>query len=124
LQETVGDEYKKAEKEAESHVLRLCITLLDYPLGDTEYQSSIISGLAVSGIQEGGKWADTEDYTPNLLAVIKLARLMVLEKAYQGRQKGILRRLETGNYTRASRASRARHHLVTLSWCNRRIGCL
>jgi hypothetical protein len=69
---------------------------LDHKLGDHQYQSAIISGLAVLGLQEGGRWANTEDYTPKLSAVIKLARLMVVRKAYELRQQAINRKKDRG----------------------------
>ena len=70
-------------------VLRFCIDLLNHPLKDDEYKSAIISGLAVLGIQDDEGWLDAEDYTPKYSAVIKLARLMVVQEAYEQRQNAI-----------------------------------
>ena len=70
-------------------VLRFCIDLLNHPLKDDEYKSAIISGLAVLGIQDDDGWLDAEDYTPKYSAVIKLARLMVVQEAYEQRQNAI-----------------------------------
>ena len=67
----------------QKQVLEFCIQLLNHPIGDNEYESAMISRLAVLGIREDNKWIDTEDYTPKYSAVIKLARLIVVEKAYQ-----------------------------------------
>lgn len=63
-------------------LLRFCIALLDYNLVDNEYQSAIISRLAVLGVREDKGWDNPKDYTPKLLAVIKLSRLMVIQIAY------------------------------------------
>ena len=52
--------------------------MLNHSLKDNEYKSVIISGLAVLGIQDNDRWLDIEDYTLKYLAVIKLARLMVV----------------------------------------------
>ena len=76
--EAGSQEQEGAKQKLETAVLELCIALLDDQLGDHQYQSVIISGLAVLGLQEGGRWADAEDYTPKLSAVIKLARLMAI----------------------------------------------
>lgn len=56
----------------------MCIDLLNHLLKQDEYQSAIISGLAVLGIRDDDRWLDAEDYTPKYSAVIKLARLMVV----------------------------------------------
>ena len=84
------------EKHVQNRLLQFCIALLDHNLADNEYQSVIISGLAVLGLQEGGRWANAEDYTPKLSAVIKLARLMVIQNAYEIRQQSIARKVERG----------------------------
>ena len=58
------------------------IALLDHPLQDDEYRNAIISGLALLGMREDDGWLDAEDYTLKYLAVIKLARLIVVQEAY------------------------------------------
>jgi hypothetical protein len=50
----------------------------------------LISRLVVLGIQENDKWLDTEDYTPKYSAVIKLARLIIVQEAYKQRQESII----------------------------------
>ena len=52
--------------------------MLNHPLKDDEYKSAIISGLVVLGIQDDNGWLNAEDYTLKYLAVIKLARLIVV----------------------------------------------
>ena len=71
------------EKHVQNQLLQFCIALLDYNLADNEYQSVIISGLAVLGLQEGGRWANAKDYMPKLSAIIKLAWLMVIQNMYE-----------------------------------------
>lgn len=39
-------------KKAQRDVLRFCIDLLDHPLQDREYESAMISGLAVLGLRD------------------------------------------------------------------------
>jgi len=49
------------------------MTLLNYELGDNEYESVIISGLAVLGFQDDRGWLNVEDYTTKYLGFIKVA---------------------------------------------------
>jgi hypothetical protein len=58
--------------------LDLYITLLNYELGDDEYESVIISGLAVIGFQDDGGWLNVEDYTTKYLGIIKVIRMLVV----------------------------------------------
>lgn len=88
--------YRELEKHVQHRLLQFCIALLDHCLADNEYQSVIISGLAVLGLQERGRWANAEDYTPKLSAVIKLARLMVIQNAYEICQQSIEKKVRRG----------------------------
>jgi superfamily II DNA helicase RecQ len=88
--------YHELKKHVQDQVLQFCITLLDHELADNQYKSVIISGLAALGLHEGGRWANAEDYTPKLSAVIKLARLMVIQKAYTTRQQSIATKVRRG----------------------------
>ncbi|OBT70707.1 hypothetical protein VF21_10274 [Pseudogymnoascus sp. 05NY08] len=92
VDEGFEDEMSKETKwmqQIQQEVLRFCITLLDHPLQDNEYQSPIISGLAVLMIKGDKGWHDAEDFTTKYSAVIKLARLMVVQEAYEQRQEQI-----------------------------------
>lgn len=71
-------------------ILRLWIALFNQPLQDDEYNNVVISGLAVLGMREDDGWLDAEDYTPKYSAVIKLARLMVVQEAYERRREAIV----------------------------------
>jgi hypothetical protein len=90
-------------------ILRLCIDLLGHPLQDNEYKSAIISGLAVLGIRDDDGWLDAEDYTPKYSAVIKLARLMVVQEGYEQRQEAI-RLLEERELTADEAHEKARSY--------------
>jgi RecQ family ATP-dependent DNA helicase len=76
-------------REIQREILRFCIALLDHPLQDDEYKSAIISGLAVLMIKGEKGWYDAEDFTTKYSAVIKLARLMVVQEAYEQREEQI-----------------------------------
>ena len=85
----ISDEEIRRMREIQREILRFCIVLLDHPLQDDEYKSAIISGLAVLMIKGEKGWQDAEDFTTKYSAVIKLARLMVVQEAYEQRQEQI-----------------------------------
>src|SRR5271165_1760626 len=93
LSQDESDEEMEFMKKIQREILRLCIDLLNHLLKESKYESAIISGLVVLGIRDDGGWLDVEDYTPKYSAVIKLARLMVVQEAYEQRQ-GAIKRLQ------------------------------
>jgi len=68
--------------------LELCMTLLNHELGDDEYESVIISGLAVLGFRDDGGWLNAEDYTTKYSGFIKVARMLVVYRSYLEREAG------------------------------------
>jgi hypothetical protein len=66
--------------------LRLCIGLLDHQLGDNEYDSVLISGLAVIGLRDEGGWLTAADSVSIYSSFIKIARMVVLQDSYMERQ--------------------------------------
>lgn len=116
-----GDQNGEAESEEEikqikiiqTLVLDFCITLLDHQLQDNEYQSGLISALAVLGIKEKGGWSDALEYTPKYSAIIKLARLMVVQRGYEKRQDEIDGKVINGiREEQAKEESRSNYHHV------------
>jgi hypothetical protein len=95
-EEDESDEEIAYMAKIQREILSLCIALLNHPLQDTEYKSAIISGLAVLGIRDDDGWYSAEDYTTKYSAVIKLARLMVVQKGYEKREGSIKRAMERG----------------------------
>ena len=89
FEDGISDEEIRRMREIQREILRFCIALLDHPLQDDEYKSAIISGLAVLMIKGEKGWQDAEDFTTKYSAVIKLARLMVVQEAYEQRQEQI-----------------------------------
>ena len=85
IKDEESDEEIEFMDQIQREVLRLYIELLNHPLKDNEYKSAIISGLAVLGIWDDDGWLNAEDYTPKYSAIIKLARLMVVQEAYEQR---------------------------------------
>jgi hypothetical protein len=52
-------------------------------LQDNEYKSAVISGLVVLMVKGDKGWHDVEDFMLMYLAVIKLARLMIVQEIYE-----------------------------------------
>src|SRR6266536_3642655 len=94
-------------------ILRLWIALLNQPLQDDEYKSVLISGLAILGMREDDGWLDAEDYTPKYSAVIKLARLMVVQEAYERRWEAIAQYEERGLSPEVAREKASSHYVLT-----------
>jgi len=63
-------------------LLHFCIQLFDHQLERTDYDSAVLSGLAVLAIKGDG-WEDASNYTPKLSAVIKVAQLLVIQYAWK-----------------------------------------
>lgn len=98
-QESSHQTEAKSQEEIVSELAgidRLCLqfvmTLLDHQLGDDEYESVIISGLAVLGIREDGGWLNAEDYTTKYSGIIKITRMLVLYRSYIEREDMVLER--------------------------------
>jgi hypothetical protein len=62
------------------------VALLNHELGDDEYKSVIISGLAVMGFREDGGWLNAKDYTTKYSGFIKVARMLVVYRSYVERE--------------------------------------
>src|SRR5277367_6450351 len=108
-----SDEEIEFMERIQREVLRLCIELLNHPLQDNEYQNVIISGLAIMGIRDDDGWLDAEDYTPKYSAIIKLARLMVVQEGYERRQEAIQRLQERGSTIEdAKEEARSYYHFI------------
>lgn len=79
----------KQMTELDWQCLTLYIWLLDHRLHRDAYENVVISRLSVLRIREGGGWLKATEYTTIYLAVVKLARALVVERAYQSRQRQI-----------------------------------
>jgi len=81
-----GGEDEESDERLEGLVLEFFISLLDQNIGDNQYESALVSGLAVLGADEGRGWTDPLIYTPTLAAVVTVSRMMVLYKANRHRE--------------------------------------
>ncbi|QGA22350.1 hypothetical protein EYB26_010066 [Talaromyces marneffei] len=67
-------------------ILTWCIAMLDHRLQGQhgqEFVNGIISGLAAMGIRESGGWETALAFTPKLSAMIKIARMLVAQQAWE-----------------------------------------
>ena len=94
-------------------ILRLWIALLNQSLQDDEYKSVLISGLAILGMREDDGWLDAEDYIPKYSAVIKLARLMVVQEAYERRREAIIHYESRGLSAKKAQDKADSHYILT-----------
>ena len=81
VDETQSDELSQA-------CLDFYWTLLQEQYSKNEYDSVLVCGLAVLGVRKSGGqwcWAQLYDYPPILSRIIKIARFMVIEKAFRER---------------------------------------
>ena len=93
-EESTGESSKhtsvdKTQSDELSQVcLDFCWTLLQEQYSKNEYDSVLVCGLAVLGVRKSGGqwcWAQPYDYPPILSRMIKIARFMVIEKAFRER---------------------------------------
>lgn len=87
--EDINKQIKESQGSCRGMCLRFIIAMLDHSLGDHQYDSVLISTLAVMGVRDDGGWQNALDYTPVLSAVIKVARIVVLYHVYTERQAEI-----------------------------------
>ncbi|KAG8630425.1 hypothetical protein KVT40_002044 [Elsinoe batatas] len=62
-------------------VMDFCISLLDQKASSSEYECALVKAIAVLGVDMDG-WKGVDRYPPILSKLIKVARFMVVQKAY------------------------------------------
>lgn len=90
---------RKADRERaiEEACLMFWIAMFDHEIKDHEFESAIISGLAVIGIKRTGEgFMEATDFTPKLSAIVTVLRGMVLYHAWVQRQDEIKRYKDEG----------------------------
>jgi hypothetical protein len=107
-----GQEEEEQQKKVDRLCLQLCTRLLDHELVRTEYDSVIISALAVAGMKEDGGWMSAEDYTPKYSAFIKIARMLVVRLAYVQREEAIEARMRTMSESHARERAEPMFNIV------------
>ena len=96
--EKQGNKRKELHEATEGACLRFWLAMFDHELQDDEYESGIISGLAVSGMSQNGgrKWRSALLYTPDLSGVVTVLRALVVYSARERRQDDIAERMSQG----------------------------
>ena len=72
----------------------------------------MISGLAILGIREDNGWLDAEDYILKYSAVIKLARLIVVQEIYKRRREAIEQYENRGLSAKQAREKASSHYVL------------
>nr|OQO32516.1 hypothetical protein B0A51_00925 [Rachicladosporium sp. CCFEE 5018] len=84
--------------------LEFWIAMFQHPLGDNEYESGLLSGLAVLGARgEKNGWVPAIHYTPTLAAVITTMRAIVVRRAWRMREDHVTIQVQAGIQEAAAR---------------------
>ena len=104
---------KKNQEEMEEHCLHFWMTMFDHELKASEYESGIISALAVLGLDtEKGGWMPAENFTPLLSAIVTVTRAMVVYTAHKHREGAIQEGVQRGFDQRAAEEQAPSHFEV------------
>ncbi|THV89779.1 hypothetical protein D6D25_09744, partial [Aureobasidium pullulans] len=88
---------KRYQKEMEETCLGFWISMFRHELKGGEYESAIISGLAVLGINPQTKgWQPATNFTPKLSALVTVTRALVVYQAWLIQEVGRQAGLDTG----------------------------
>jgi hypothetical protein len=80
-------------------------SILDHELGDNEFDSALISGLAVHGVDtEDCAWADVLNFTPKLAAIVTCSKAIVVYMAWSRRERAIKALVEQGAERESAKA--------------------
>jgi superfamily II DNA helicase RecQ len=86
------DDVEDMQEELDEACLQLCITLLDHQLDGDEYESAILSGLAVISLDSTEKqhrFKDPGQYTPILAGFLKVAKMLTIQYCYEKKQEEV-----------------------------------
>ncbi|KAH7126562.1 hypothetical protein B0J13DRAFT_646665, partial [Dactylonectria estremocensis] len=72
----------------------MLIGMLDHQFKQSHYDSIILSGLAIMGIDSEGKWIKPAEYTPKYSGIIKVARMLVLYQLYIEREDEVAEKMK------------------------------
>ena len=83
--------------ELEEALALFWAAMLDHKLVDQEFQSGLISGLAVQGLDtEDCGWQDALNYTPKLAAIVTVSKALVVYIAWKNKQDDIQEGVKQG----------------------------
>ncbi|KAL6158268.1 hypothetical protein ACJBU6_04065 [Exserohilum turcicum] len=103
----------------QDQVLGFMLALLDHKLASSEYESGLISGMAVLGVSADRAWLDPLMYTPKQSAVVSISRMLVLYRTHKKRGEQMAE-LTAGGYSeeRAGMVA-ATHFELVQTMCHR-----
>ncbi|KAI1676246.1 Superfamily II DNA helicase [Pyrenophora tritici-repentis] len=103
----------------QDQVLALMLALLDHKLASSEYESGLISGMAVLGVSADRGWLDPLMYTPKQSAIVSISRMLVLYQAHRERNAQI-DKLVAGGYSEETASNMAVTHFeLVQDMCHR-----
>ena len=92
------------QRELDAACLEFWIAMFDHELSTGEFESGIISALAVLGLNtEKGGWKEAINYTPILSAIVTGTRALVIHQAWKDREDEIQRLQQEGWREEAAR---------------------
>lgn len=98
------DGKEKLQKEMEETCLQFWMAMFDHELKAGEYESGIISALAVLGLNpEKEGWNTAKNYTPILSAVVTITRGLVVYRAWLTHQQAVQEGMQGGIEEREAR---------------------
>ncbi|KAK5007253.1 hypothetical protein LTR28_005513, partial [Elasticomyces elasticus] len=99
-----GQESDRMKQQLVQASMSFWIAMFDHELRDREYESAVLSGLAVLGTDtENGGWMPAIDYTPILAATIMTLRAIVIRHAWRIRRESIRAMMRNGTSEDAAR---------------------
>ena len=84
----------------EKYVLEFLLSLLDYNLKDNKYKSVLISAAVVFRVDNNYSQKSALSYTPIILAIIIVIRMLVLYKASKARKEYIAEIIEKEGFSK------------------------
>jgi hypothetical protein len=89
------EEVKAMQQKLDKYCLELCMRLLDHQLDHDEYESGIISYLAIAALEfipgnsiSAYKFCDSAQFTPVLSGLIKVAQMLAVEYCLEKEEEG------------------------------------
>lgn len=96
-QPTTKKESREQREELYLAVLNFWVSMLDQALPNSEFDSGLLSAVAVLGLDtESAGWADAPSFTPRLSAIITVSRAMVIYSAWSIHQEEVAIQREQG----------------------------
>jgi superfamily II DNA helicase RecQ len=96
-QATAREESREQREHLHLAVVNFWISMLDHPLPNSEFDSGLVSAVAVLGLDtESTGWADASSFTSRLSAIITISRALVIYRAWSFHQDEVALRRGQG----------------------------